>query len=108
MNTKRQSPIATGICIGEAVCDVRYYFSEGSPATRDDPEDPGECYIEEVLVNGEWIDPCDTFTEAALLKAVEGLVDWIRDERESQREEAAIRRHEEMLANYDTDMRLYP
>ena len=86
-------PVATGICIGAAVCDVRYYFSEGSPATRDEPADRGDCCIEEVLINGEWIDPSYTFSMKALNKATEALAKSIRDERECQIGEAAIERY---------------
>lgn len=90
--TAAHPPVAKDVVIGDAVCDVRYFWSGGRPATRQDPEDPHEFYIEEVFVNGRWCEAEGTFADAALQRATENLLERLIDDREAARCDAAYER----------------
>ncbi len=100
-SSSSKSPIATDRIIGEAVCDVRYYYAPAERDTRDEPGCPAECYIEEVLVNGGWIDPSETFAEKALERANQALLEHILDDERASVYEAAIARHERRMEAAD-------
>jgi len=52
------------------------YFEAGEPATRDEPGDPGECYVDCVTSFGNE-EITDMITESAMDDACDAFVKWM-------------------------------
>jgi len=52
------------------------YYESGEPATRDEPGDPGECYVVGVMSFGDE-EITDMITESAMNDACEAFINWV-------------------------------